>query len=162
MENYSEGYSKAVKLVMGEAGRGSLRGIHGPVAGLLRVSDQYAVAVETALGGAMQHIVVETEQDAKAAIQALKRRDGGRATFLPISSIRPAELRDQGDCAGAGFVGVGKTLIDFDEQYRNIFANLLGRVVSPKTGRRRRHREEIRLPVRVVTLEGRWSIPAAP
>lgn len=129
MEKLYEGYSKAVKLVMGEAGRSGLRGVHGPVAGLLRVSDQYAVAIEIALGGAMQHVVVENEEDAKAAIQVLKRRDGGRATFLPISSIRPAELREKAVARERGFVGVGSALIEFDERYRNIFANLLGRVV---------------------------------
>lgn len=129
MEKLYEGYSKAVKLVMSEAARGSLRGVQGPVAGLLRVSDQYAVAVETALGGAMQHIVVETEEDAKAAIQALKRRDGGRATFLPVSSIRPSELREKAVERERGFVGVANALIEFDGRYRNIFANLLGRVV---------------------------------
>lgn len=78
MEKLYEGYSKAVKLVMGEAERGNLKHIHGPVAGLIHVPDRYAVAVEIALGGAMQHVVVDSEADGKAAIQYLKRRDGGR------------------------------------------------------------------------------------
>lgn len=128
MEKLYEGYSRAVKLVMGEAGRGSLRGIHGPVAGLLRVPDSYAVAVEIALGGAMQHIVVDTEENGKAAIHSLKRRDGGRATFLPLSSIRPGELREKGLEGEPGFIGVASTLIEYDRQYTSVFSNLLGRV----------------------------------
>jgi len=129
MEKLFEGYSKSVKLVMGEAGRGDLRGVHGPVAGLLHVPDQYAVAIEIALGAAMQHIVVDTEEHGKAAIQYLKRRDGGRATFLPLSSIRSNELREKSVECEKGFVGVASTLIEYDKQYHNIFANLLARVV---------------------------------
>src|SRR5699024_9350379 len=116
-----EGYSKAVKLVMGEAKKGQLRGIHGPVAGLIHVPDACAVAIEIALGGAMQHIVVDREEDGKAAIQYLKRRDGGRSTFLPLSTIRPADFRDQGVRKEPGFVGLGNELIRFDPQYEKIF-----------------------------------------
>ncbi len=129
MEKAYEGYSKAVKLVMGEAERGGLRGVHGPVADLIRTPDQYTVALEIALGGAMQNIVVDREEDGKAAIQWLKRRDGGRATFLPLTSIRPNELREKGVEREPGFVGVANTLIEFDAKYAPIFANLLGRVV---------------------------------
>jgi chromosome segregation protein len=129
MEKVHEGYSKAVKLVMGEAQRGTLRNIHGAVADLLKVPDQYTVAIETALGGAMQNIVVEREEDGKAVINYLKRRDGGRATILPLSSIRPGELREaQSLSREPGFVGVGDQLISFDPKYRNVFSNLLGRV----------------------------------
>ena len=130
MEKDREGYSKAVKLVMGEADRGSLRNIHGPVAGLIHVPDLYTVAIETALGGAMQNIVVDREEDGKAVIQYLKRRDGGRATILPLSSIRPYDLREAGSLQREpGFVGVADQLVQFDPRYRNVFSNLLGRVV---------------------------------
>ena len=129
MEQMHEGYSKAVKLVMGEARRGQLKGVHGPVAGLLHVPDHCTVAIETALGGAMQHIVVEREEDGKAAIQYLKRRDGGRSTFLPLSTIRPSDFRDQGVRREAGFVGLGDELVQFDPRYQRIFSNLLGRTV---------------------------------
>ena len=129
MEKVHEGYSKAVKLVMGEAERGTLKHIHGPVADLLKVPDPYTVAIETALGGAMQNIVVDREEDGKAVIQYLKRRDAGRATILPISSIRPGELREgQSLTREPGFVGVGDQLISFDPKYKNVFSNLLGRV----------------------------------
>ena len=129
MEKLHEGYSKAVKLVMGEAQRGSLQHIHGPVADLLKVPEEYTVAIETALGGAMQNLVVDREEDGKAVIQYLKRRDAGRATILPLSSIRPVELREgQTLRREPGFVGVGDQLISFQPQYRNVFSNLLGRV----------------------------------
>ena len=129
MEQMHEGYSKAVKLVVGEAQRGALKNIHGPVADLLKVPDQYTVAIETALGGAMQNIVVDREEDGKAVIQYLKRRDGGRATILPLSSIRPGELREgQSLQKEPGFVGIGDQLVSFDPRYRNVFSNLLGRV----------------------------------
>ena len=129
MEKLHEGYSKAVKLVMGEVQRGTLHHIHGPVAGLLHVPDQYTVAIETALGGAMQNLVVDREEDGKAVIQYLKRRDGGRATILPLSSIRPGELREAESLSREpGFVGVADQLVQFDPQYRAVFSNLLGRV----------------------------------
>jgi len=129
MERDHEGYSKAVKLVMNEAQRGNLRNIHGPVASLVKVPDRYAVAVETALGGAMQNLVVDTEEDGKAVIQLLKRRDGGRATILPLSAIRPRQLREADSLRrDRGFVGVGDELVSFDPKYQNVFSNLLGQV----------------------------------
>lgn len=129
MEKFYEGYSKAVKVVMTDATRGQLGGIHGPVAGLVHVPDKYTVAVETALGSAMQNIVVDSEENGKAAIEYLKRRDAGRCTFLPLSSIRPAEFRDGGVERERGFVGMGDKLIEFDPKYEKIFSSLLGRVV---------------------------------
>ena len=129
MEKLYEGYSKAVKLVMSDGSRGQLKGLHGPVAGLIRVPDQYAVAVEIALGAAMQNIVVDTEEDGKAAINYLKRRDAGRCTFLPLSSIRPSDFRDGKVVDEPGFVGMGDELIEFDRKYEKIFSSLLGRVV---------------------------------
>ena len=129
MEQEHEGYSKAVKLVMNEAKRGTLHHIHGPVASLIKVPDKYTVAIEIALGGAMQNLVVDAEEDGKAVIQFLKRRDAGRATILPITSIRPGELREANSLRNdRGFVGVGDELVSFDPKYKNVFSNLLGRV----------------------------------
>ncbi len=129
MEKMHEGFSKAVKLVMGEAERGGLQNIHGPVAGLIHVPERYTVAVEIALGGAMQNVVVEREEDGKAAIHYLKRRDAGRATFLPLSSIQPSDLREKEVAREKGFIGIASDLIEYDPKYRAVFANLLGRVV---------------------------------
>ncbi|MEG1239850.1 MAG: chromosome segregation protein SMC [Oscillospiraceae bacterium] len=129
MEKMYEGYSKSVKMVMSDAQRGNLSGILGPVAGLLHVPDDYAVAIEIALGAAMQNVVVETEDSGKAAIRYLKQRDGGRATFLPISTMRPRDFRDSGVEREPGFVGMGDKLIDFDPKFKNVFSSLLGGMV---------------------------------
>lgn len=88
MEKEYEGFSKAVRTVMHEAAHGTLKGVHGPVANLLRTDDEFALAVETAIGGAMQNIVVDTQYDGRAAIELLKRQDSGRGTFLPIDVVK--------------------------------------------------------------------------
>ena len=129
MEKLYEGYSKSVKLVMSEADRGGLRGIHGPVAGLLHVPDEYAVAIEIALGSAMQNLVVDTEDNAKKAIGYLKRRDGGRCTFLPMNAIRGRTFQDEGAVDEPGFIGLGDELITFDKKYETVFSSLLGGIV---------------------------------
>jgi len=129
MEKDYQGYSKAVKLVMQEHLRGAVKNVHGTVASLIRTGDRYTVAIETALGGAMQHIIVDTEEDGKAAINLLKRRDGGRATFLPISTISGNSLSEKEVGGDEGFVGIGLDLIEFDPKYGGIYANLLGRVI---------------------------------
>ena len=129
MEQDLEGYNKSVRQVMQEAKRGSLRNIHGPVSKLIRTEDDYTVAVEIALGAAMQQIVVENEADGKAAISYLKRTNGGRATFLPISALRPKTLQENGLETCAGFVGVASDLITSDPKYRSVVENLLGRTV---------------------------------
>ncbi len=128
LERSMEGFSQSVKTVMREMGRGNLGGIHGPVSRILKVPAQYAVAVETALGPAMQNIVVSTERDAKLAIELLKRRDAGRATFLPVSTIRGSLLREQGleDCPG--FVGLAGKLCQCKPEYEGILYSLLGRI----------------------------------
>ncbi|OUO42774.1 chromosome segregation protein SMC [Flavonifractor sp. An306] len=160
MEKMYEGYSKAVKLVMGEAKKGQLKGIHGPVAGLLHVPDACTVAIETALGGAMQHIVVEREEDGKAAIQYLKRRDGGRSTFLPLTSMRPSDFRDQGVRQEPGFVGLGNELIQFDARYERVFSNLLGRtVVAEDLDRAIAMARKYGYRFKIVTLDGQVLNP---
>ncbi len=127
MEKEYEGFSKAVKLVC--QARGSLRGLHGPVASLMKTDGKYTLAIEIALGAGLQNIVVDREEDAKSAINYLKQRDAGRATFLPLTAIRGGELRQQGVENEFGFVGLASRLITFDEKYRNIFESLLGRTV---------------------------------
>ncbi len=129
MEREFEGFSKAVRDVMRQKERGSLHGIHGPISKLIRTQDNYAVAIEIALGSAMQQIVVEDEQAAKAAIQYLKRNDAGRATFLPMGVIRGRELGEKGIENCPGFVGIASKLLRYDEKYENIIQNLLGKTV---------------------------------
>ena len=129
MERDFESYNKAVRMVMQEAQRGALRNIHGPVSRLIRTEDSYTVAIEIALGAAMQQIVVGTEQDGKAAIGYLKRTGGGRATFLPLSNIQGRSLQENGLENCRGFVGIASQLTASDEKYRGIVENLLGRTV---------------------------------
>src|SRR5699024_8745017 len=138
-----------------EAHRGMLSGVCGPVSQLLKTPREYAVALETALGASMQHVVVETEQDAKNAIRLLKQRDWGRATFLPLSTIRGNVYNAREIEAMPGFVGMANTLCSCEERYGSIRDNLLGRVavaedldsaasIAKKTGYR----------LRVVSLDG--------
>jgi len=129
MERDFESYNKAVRMVMQEAQRGALRGVHGPVSRLIRTEDSYTVAIEIALGAAMQQIVVGSEQDGKAAISYLKRTGAGRATFLPMNTIQGRTLQETGLENCRGFVGIASELVSCDGQYRGIIENLLARTV---------------------------------
>ena len=104
-----------------------LRGIHGPLSQLISVEEKYAVAVETALGAAIQNIVTDNENDAKRAIHLLKEKKIGRATFLPITSVKAKDFTEKGldDCFG--FVDMADKLLDYDAQYAEIIRSLLGR-----------------------------------
>ena len=92
LERNLEGFAHSVKTILRESSKGALPGVHGPISRLIAVPKEYAVAIETALGAAMQNIVVQTEEDAKAAIQFLKQKNSGRATFLPLSTIQESFL----------------------------------------------------------------------
>lgn len=129
LERNLEGFSKSVKVVVNASKNGKLRGICGPVSRVISVPSKYGVAIETALGAAMQNIVVNTDEDAKQAIRYLKSTDGGRATFLPLNTIKSRELRENGldDCYG--FVGVASELCSCEEKYNNILGSLLGKIV---------------------------------
>ena len=129
MEKEYEGFNKAVRLIMQAAEKNTLRGVHGPVANLMTTDKRYAVAIEIALGAGMQNMVVDREEDAKSAINFLKQRDGGRATFLPLTAIRGDVLREAGVEREYGYVGVASQLVQFDQRYTEIFNNLLGRTV---------------------------------
>lgn len=128
LERNLEGFNHSVKIVMKEAARGALSGIHGPVSRVIKVPSQYNVAIETALGGAMQNIVTSTEEDAKRAIGLLKQKDGGRATFLPMTTIKGGVLNERELEACNGFVGVASGLCSCDKQYDGILHSLLGRI----------------------------------
>lgn len=129
LEKNMEGFSGAVRAVMKQAQNKALSGIHGPLSQLITVDNEYSVAVEVALGAAMQNIVTTNEADAKRAIYYLKNNKLGRATFLPISAIKPRRLeeRDLDDCLG--FVAIASNLVSCKSEYENIVSNLLGRVV---------------------------------
>ena len=129
LERNMEGFSYAVKAVTKESEHGALRGIHGPVSRLITAPNEYSTAIEIALGAAAQNIVVSNEDDAKRAINFLKKSNGGRATFLPLTSVRQNYLRENGveDCIG--FVGIASKLVSFDSKYDNIISSLLARTV---------------------------------
>lgn len=126
--NY-EGFYNSVKVIMKEAKKGTVSGICGPVSQLIKVPSQYNVAMEVALGGKMQNIVTLTDEDAKRAIRTLKQLDAGRATFLPITTIKGRTLDEKGldDCYG--YIGIASDLCSCDKKYENIKSSLLGKIV---------------------------------
>ena len=155
MEREYEGFSKAVKFVMQQAEAGRLQNVHGPISRLITVEDRCAVALEIALGSAMQDIVVSAEEDAKAAIVQLKQRDVGRATFLPLSAVQGRTLNEKGLADCRGFVGLASGLLRFDERYRGAVEHLLGRTVVVETlddaiAMARRYQNRFK----IVTLDG--------
>lgn len=129
LEKNMEGYSGAVKAVMKRAESKALSGIHGPLSQLIQVDNEYSTAVEVALGAAMQNIVASTEADAKRAIYYLKDNHLGRATFLPITSIKGRTLDETGLDDNLGFVAIASDLVTCDNKYKDIVSNLLSRVV---------------------------------
>ncbi len=128
MENDYAGYAGSVKTVL-KAPELKRLTIYGTLSGLIDVDKEYIVAIETALGGAMQNIVVGDEEDAKAAIAFLKERRAGRATFLPVSSVRGKLLEQAEEAAKCpGFIGIASELIRYDKRYDGIMKSLLERV----------------------------------
>lgn len=125
LEKNMEGYSGSVKAVMREAKRGVLPGIHGPISQLINVEAKYAVAVETALGAAVQHIVTNDEGSAKRAIGYLKESRAGRATFLPMTTIKSRPLKEDGIDSCPGFIDMADKLLTCDDKYSEIIKNLL-------------------------------------
>ena len=126
LENHLEGFGAAVKAVVQTAKSSKLSGVHGPVSHIISVETKYAAAIECALGAAMQNIVVSRESDAKRAIQYLKENKIGRATFLPIESIKPRFFKESGVEKKAGFVAMASDLVKADKKYDAIISSLLG------------------------------------
>lgn len=129
LEDNLEGFAYSVKAVMKQSKNGRLEGIHGTVARLLQVPEEYALAIETALGGSMQHIVVENENAAKSAIRFLKQQNAGRATFLPLTSVKGRELTGYDLTDQEGYVDLASHLVKADPRYQGIVDSLLGRIV---------------------------------
>jgi len=165
MEEQFEGYSHAIRYVMKRYEEGRITDAHGAPAGtvygplskVISVEDRFLTAIEIALGNNLQSIVVEDESTAKACMFALKKAEAGRATFYPLTSMRPSmATKEMQDAAGfAGYVGVADTLVSSDRKFTNVLSSLLGRtlvfenidtatVMAKATGYR----------VRVVTLDG--------
>ena len=125
LEKNMDGYQNSVKAVMRAAGARRLRGIIGPVSAILKVEPGCEVAVDTALGAALQNIVVENAAAAKAAIALLRSDNAGRATFLPLDTVQPGGFRGRlSDTAR-----LASSLVQADARYDNIVSNLLGRII---------------------------------
>lgn len=158
MANDYDGFMQGVKEVLKAKSRKDLRGIRGAVAELVKVPADVEIAIETALGGALQNIVVETEADGREAISFLKRRQMGRATFLPMNVIRGRSISDNEISSlrsAKGFIGIAVDLVTFDSTYQNIFSSLLGNVVVAQTLEDANHiAAKAQYRYRVVTLEG--------
>ena len=129
LEKNMEGFTHSVKTVMKESESGRMRGVYGPILRLISVDKEYAVAIETALGNAAQNIVVDSEGTAKYAVAMLKKSAAGRATFLPVSSIKSREFKEEGFEDEYGYVGIASDLVSSDDKFTEIVKFLLGGTV---------------------------------
>ena len=151
LEKNMDGYQNSVKTVMRAASARRLRGVIGPVSSILRVEPGREVAIETALGGALQNIVVENEAAAKAAIALLRSENAGRATFLPLDTVQPGVFRGR----LSGSARLASSLVQAEARYANIVSNLLGRiVVVDEINEASRAARELGYHNKVVTLDG--------
>ena len=160
MQRDYDGFARSVRSVMQQAGRGRLSGVHGPVSALLSTENRFVTAIDTALGASASSIVVGSAEDGRACIEYLRRTDGGRATFLPLDTIRSASLRESGLDRERGCCGTADTLVQFDETYGAVVRSLLARTVVCENmdaalalARSRGHR------FRIVTLDGQIIQP---
>ena len=128
LEKNMDGYSGSVKAVIKEGKNGTLSGIIGTVSKIISMNGEHTVAIETALGNSVQNIVCESENDAKNAINYLKRNGAGRATFQPVSSVRAKSFEEKGLEKVEGFVGMANELVSYDSKYDEIVRSLLGRI----------------------------------
>jgi len=158
MQEDFSGYHHGVKAVLKWREANKLHGIHGAVAELIQVPKQYETAIEIALGGSLQHIVVEQESIARKAIAYLKEKKIGRATFLPLDVIKPKELSQREWTkikTIKGFVGVASQLIQFDDAYASIVEYLLGHIiVTTNLEAANKIARELGYTKRMVTLDG--------
>lgn len=165
MEENLEGYFAPVKYVMQQYAEGKITDLHGapcgriygPLSKVIRVEDQYVIAIETALGAQLQHIVVQDEETAQSAIYCLKRANAGRATFYPLTSMRAqTPTEEMRRAAGfAGYVGVADALVHCEEKFANVVSSLLGRTVIFDTVQNATAMAKaLHYRVRAVTLDG--------
>lgn len=154
-ENYF-GFYQGVRLVLQH--KQQLSGIVGAVAELIDVPSSFTLAIETALGGAAQHVIVENEHDARQAITYLKKQRGGRATFLPLTTIKPRQLPAHVLSQAAavdGFLGIASEQVTFPAEIQTVVHNLLGTILLAKDlTSANAIAQTIRYQYRVVSLEG--------
>jgi len=153
MERLLEGFSESVKEVLAAAGN-ELSGICGPVSKLISTDEAYVLAIETALGGGVQNIVVENEQSAKDAISFLKKNHLGRATFLPLTTLKTGKY-DISEIHTQGFVGRASDLCRSEEKYLPAVEFLLGKtLICEDIEAASRLAKSEKYGVRIVTLDG--------
>ncbi|EMF0622041.1 chromosome segregation protein SMC [Enterococcus hirae] len=154
-ENYF-GFYQGVRLVLQH--KQQLSGIVGAVAELIDVPSSFTLAIKTALGGAAQHVIVENEHDARQAITYLKKQRGGRATFLPLTTIKPRQLPAHVLSQAAavdGFLGIASEQVTFPAEVQTVVHNLLGTILLAKDlTSANAIAQTIRYQYRVVSLEG--------
>ena len=165
MEEQLEGYSNSVRYVMKAYAEGKITAtggkpcgrIYGPLSKVISVGDEHVIAIETALAANLQHIVVEDEETAKAAMYALKRAEVGRATFFPITSMRPQSATHEMEEARGyqGFISFADELVSCEDKFKDVVSSLLGRtVVFDNIENATEMAKALRYRVQVVTLDG--------
>ncbi len=129
-EKEKEGYIKSVKSLLKDCEniKELGKGMHGVLANIIEVPEQYQTAIEMCLGASLQNIVTETEEDAKKLVEHLRKNNLGRASFLPITSVRGRKL-DKIKGHEKGVIGIAADLVKYDKKYEQIITNLLGRTV---------------------------------
>lgn len=151
LENNKEGYSAGVKSIFANKG---LKGIIGTIADLADTHSEYRLAVETALGGAIQNIVTENEVCAKNAIDYLRENKAGRATFLPLNLINERVKNKKNEGRKAGLLSAIE-VINFEEKFAGIFQHLLGGIyIAPNMDEALKFNKGQERPVKIVTLKG--------
>ncbi|MEF3352373.1 chromosome segregation protein SMC [Paenibacillus sp. GYB006] len=158
MQDDFDGFMTGVKEVLKASRKNVLQGVHGAVAELIKVPEKIELAVETAMGASLQHVVMENEAVSRQAISFLKQRQLGRATFLPLDVIRPRTI-GAADRAVAqaldGFVGIGASLVEYHSKYEAIVGSLLGNVIiAERLEDANRIAAKCQYRYRVVTLDG--------
>ncbi len=162
MEKEFDGYYKSVKAILNLKGRPEFKGVNGVVAQLFETDDKYSVAIETALGGSLQSIVVDNESDAKNAVRYLKTNNLGRATFLPVATVKGKTLGADKDklLSEKGIIGAACDLVKYDKIYRDIAENLLGRtIVADTMDNAIAFARKYKQSYRIVTLDGEIFMP---
>lgn len=129
VEKTMDGYNRSVKELMRASQQGRMGGIHGTVADVVSIDERYVLAIETALGAAMQNVIVDSDETAKRCIRFLKENNFGRATMLPITTMKGRSLNEPRLNSEQGFEGIAGDLVECDPEYRNIISYLLGLTV---------------------------------
>ena len=156
LENENEGYFKSVKEALDYSKKQGIKNVYGTVASLISTDEKYEYAIEIALGGYIQNIVVETENEAKNIITYLKQNSLGRVTFLPISTIRKVDvnLKDKARKLN-GYIGIASDIVKFDTKYKDVVNLALGSTIVVDTVENAIDiSKKLKNSARIVTLSG--------